>query len=64
METVFFAGEDATNVALQAGAVDIIVTDWLWVSRQRSAGSDLTLFPYSTAVGAIMVREASPIVTQ
>jgi NitT/TauT family transport system substrate-binding protein len=60
LDTSFFAGEDATNVALLAGGVDMIVTDWLWVSRQRSTGSDLTLAPYSTAVGAVMVRQDSP----
>lgn len=63
LEIVYFAGEDATNVALLAGAIDMIVTDWLWVSRQRSEGGDLTLAPYSTAVGAIMVKEESPIRT-
>ena len=56
-----FAGEDATNVALQAGAVDIIVSDWLWVSRQRSAGQKLVFAPFSSAVGAIMVPADSPI---
>lgn len=58
-----FAGEDATNVALQAGAVDMIVSDWLWVSRQRSEGGDLTQASYSTAVGALMVKPDSPIKT-
>jgi len=58
-----FAGEDATNVALMAGAVDVIVSDWLWVSRQRATGADLTFVPYSTAVGAIMVPDQSPIRT-
>ena len=61
LEVVFFAGEDATNVAMLAGEIDIIVSDWLWVSRQRSEGSDLTLAPYSTAVGAMMVGGNSPI---
>ncbi|RWE00822.1 ABC transporter substrate-binding protein [Mesorhizobium sp.] len=61
LDVVYFAGEDATNVAMLAGAIDIIVTDWLWVSRQRSDGGDVTLAPYSTAVGAIMVKDASPI---
>ncbi len=61
LEVTYFAGEDATNVALLAGATDIIVSDWLWVSRLRSEGEDLTLAPYSTAVGAIMVKDASPI---
>lgn len=54
------AGNDATKVALQADAVDAIVSDWLWVSRQRDAGQDLTFVPDSTAVGALMVPAASP----
>ena len=41
----------------------MIVSDWLWVSRLRSEGEDLTLVPYSTAVGAIMVGQDSPIRT-
>src|SRR6478735_1758431 len=53
VEIVYFAGEEATNVAILAGAIDMIVTDWLWVSRQRSQGGDVTLAPYSTAMGAI-----------
>jgi len=57
----FFAGEDATNVALMAGDIDVMVSDWLWVSRQRSAGEDLTFAPYSTSVGAMMVAGDSPI---
>lgn len=61
MEVVYFAGEDATNVAMLAGAIDVIVSDWIWVSQQRSAGSDVTLVPFSSAVGAIMVRDDSPI---
>jgi NitT/TauT family transport system substrate-binding protein len=61
MDVSYFAGEDATNVALLAGAIDMLVTDWLWVSRERAEGEDLTLAPYSTAVGAIMVREDGPI---
>ncbi|TCU11669.1 ABC transporter substrate-binding protein [Rhizobium sullae] len=61
VEIVYFAGEDATNVAMLAGDLDMIVSDWLWVSRQRSQGADLTLAPYSTAVGAIMVKQDAPI---
>lgn len=61
LDVAYFAGEDATNVAMLAGAIDIIVTDWLWVSRQRSSGDDVALVPYSSAVGAIMVKDASPI---
>lgn len=61
VEIVHFAGDDATNVAMLAGDIDIIVSDWLWVSRLRSEGEDLALIPYSTAVGAIMVKQDSPI---
>ena len=63
VDIVAFAGEDATTVALQAGEVDMIVSDWLWVSRQRSEGSDLTFVPYSSSVGSIMVPGNSPIKT-
>ncbi|WGF87585.1 ABC transporter substrate-binding protein [Marinivivus vitaminiproducens] len=59
LEVTPLASNDATKVALQAGAVDAIVSDWLWVSRQRAAGQDLTFVPYSTAVGAVMVPPES-----
>lgn len=61
LEVTPFAGEDATNVAVLAGEIDVMVSDWLWVSRQRSEGGDPTLVPYSTAVGAIMVAQNSPL---
>jgi NitT/TauT family transport system substrate-binding protein len=61
LEVSDFAGEDATNVALLAGAIDVLVSDWLWVSRLRSEGEDVTMVPYSTSVGAIMVAGDSPI---
>jgi NitT/TauT family transport system substrate-binding protein len=41
--------------------VDVIVTDWLWVSRQRAEGTDFTFAPYSTSVGSLMVPGDSPI---
>ncbi|EWY39373.1 ABC transporter substrate-binding protein [Skermanella stibiiresistens SB22] len=61
LRIVDLASNQATQVALQGGAVDMIVTDWLWVSRQRAAGADFTLAPYSTAAGSIMVPANSPI---
>jgi len=36
---------------------DIIVSDWLWVSRERGLGAKLTFYPYSSALGAVMVPE-------
>lgn len=52
---VVLASNDATRIAINAGAVDVIVSDWLYVSRQRAEGTPLTLVPFSTSVGAIMV---------
>jgi NitT/TauT family transport system substrate-binding protein len=57
------ASTQATTVGLQGGSVDIIATDWLWVSRERSGGGDLTFSPFTTALGAIMVPPNSPIKT-
>lgn len=61
LEVVPLAAKNATHVAIQGGAVDMIVSDWIWVSRQRANGSDYTFVPYSTAAGAIMVRPDSGI---
>lgn len=63
LEIVPVASADASTVALQGGAVDIIVNDWVWVNRQRAAGQDYTLFPYSYSLGSIMVKADSPIKT-
>ena len=36
LEIVELASKNAAAVALQGGAVDLIVTDWFWVSRQET----------------------------
>jgi NitT/TauT family transport system substrate-binding protein len=61
IEPVILAANQATLVALQAGSVDVIVSDLLWVARQRAAGADWSFRPYSTALGAVEVPAASPI---
>lgn len=61
LEIVPFAGGDATRIALMGGEVDVVVSDWLWVSRQRAEGRKLTFAPYSSSVGAIMVPGDSEI---
>ena len=61
LEIVPLASTQATKIALQGGAADIAVTDWLWVSRQRASGLKLTLVPYSAALGAVMVPGTSNI---
>lgn len=55
------AGNPATQVAMQGGEVDTIVSDFLWVAQQRAAGADFVFLPYSTSVGGMMVRADSPI---
>ena len=61
LEIVPLALKDATNVAIQGEAVDIIVNDWIWVARQRAEGRDFTFVPYSMAVGGVMVRPDSGV---
>ena len=61
LDVVGLANKDATSIALNAGDVDMIVTDWIWVSRQRSAGADFTFVPYSEAAGSVMVHPDSGI---
>jgi NitT/TauT family transport system substrate-binding protein len=61
LEIVDLANTGATTVALQAGSVDVIVTDWLWVSRQRAAGARFTFVPFSASVGALMLPPNSTV---
>ena len=61
LEIVELGSKPATTVAFQAGEVDAIVSDWIWVSRQRHEGRDFSFVPYSTAVGALVVPANSPI---
>ena len=56
-----FASAQATQVALQAGAVDVSVQDWLWVARQRADGADWTYATFSTAIGAVVAPPGSPV---
>lgn len=56
-----FASPDAAKLALNGGAVDIAVVDWLWVARARSLGAKLLFYPYSSAVGAVMVKSDSSL---
>jgi len=61
LEVQGFGSGEATNVALQGEAVDAIVDDYLWVSRQRSDGQLLTFIPFSSTVGALTVPPDSDI---
>ena len=49
------ADSRAGQVALQGGAVDVILSDFIWVSIQRNQGADFAFVPHSLAVGGLMV---------
>jgi NitT/TauT family transport system substrate-binding protein len=61
IKVIPLASGDASTIALQGGAVDMVVSDWIWVTRQRAEGSNFTLVPYSNAVGNLMVKGDSQI---
>jgi NitT/TauT family transport system substrate-binding protein len=61
LEVTELASPEAGKIALRAGSADIMLSDWLWVSRERALGAKLTFYPYSSALGAVMVPAASPI---
>jgi NitT/TauT family transport system substrate-binding protein len=61
IETTELASPEAGKIALRGGSADIIVSDWLWVSRERRLGANLVFYPYSSALGAVMAAKASPI---
>lgn len=61
IEVTELASPEAGKIALRAGNADIMVSDWLWVSRERELGAKLVFYPYSSALGAVMVQASSPI---
>lgn len=56
IDAIELASTDAGKIAIQGGGADIIVSDWLWVARERAQGAKLTLYPYSTGIGAVMTK--------
>lgn len=61
LKVIPLASGDASTIALQGGAVDMVVTDWIWVSRQRADANLYSFVPFSDAVGAVMVKADSGI---
>ena len=59
-----FPVKNAAAVALQGKAVDLIVTDWFWVSRQRSEDRNFTFVPHSMAAGGLIVSKDSKIAAE
>lgn len=63
LEVVKLASKKAQLVALLGGEVDVIVNDWIWVNTLRDSGKDLSFYPYSRALGTILVNKESEIKT-
>lgn len=61
IETTELASPEAGRIGLQGNSIDIMVSDWIWVARQRSQGQDYTFAPFSSSHGALMVAKESPI---
>lgn len=55
------ADSKAAQGALQAGEVDVILTDFVWTSLQRNRGADFTFAPHSLAVGGLMAMPGGKV---
>jgi NitT/TauT family transport system substrate-binding protein len=54
------ADSAAGQVALKSRAVDVILSDFVWVSVERYLGTDTTLVPFSLAVGGLLANTRGP----
>lgn len=63
IETTELASTGAGQIALKGNSADLILSDWLWVARERALGDDLVFYPYSSALGGVMVPQNSAIRT-
>jgi len=61
IETIELASTEAGKIALKGGSADLMLSDWLWVARERSLGDGLVFYPSSSTLGAVMVPAQSPI---
>jgi NitT/TauT family transport system substrate-binding protein len=61
IETTELASTEAGKIALEGGAADIVIEDWLWAARERELGDKLLFTPYSSALGAVMAPKDSPV---
>ncbi|MBD42086.1 MAG: ABC transporter substrate-binding protein [Pelagibacteraceae bacterium] len=61
LEVVGLGSKNASATALQGGEVDVILSDYIWVNRQRAEGADFTFVPHSLTVGGLITRPDSGI---
>jgi NitT/TauT family transport system substrate-binding protein len=48
---------------MKGNSIDVMLSDWLWVARERTLGDKLVFYPSSSTLGAVMVAANSPIRT-
>ena len=61
IEPIELASTEAGKIALKGGSADLMLSDWLWVARERTLGDKLVFYPSSSTLGAVMVPMQSPI---
>src|SRR5712691_7908214 len=61
IQVVELASTEAGKIALRGGSADLIVSDWLWVARERTLGDKLVFYPYTSTLGAVMVPGNSTV---
>jgi NitT/TauT family transport system substrate-binding protein len=61
IETIELASTEAGKIALKGGSVDLMLSDWLWVARERALGDKLVFHPSSSTLGAVMTPMRSSI---
>ncbi len=61
IETIELASTETGKIALKGGSADLMLSDWLWVARERALGDALVFYPSSSTLGAVMVPAQSPI---
>ena len=61
IEPIELASTEAGKIALRGGSADLMLSDWLWVARERSLGDKLVFYPSSSTLGAVMVPANSTI---
>ena len=61
IDAVELATTEAGKIAIRGGSADMMLSDWLWVARERSLGDAMVFYPSSSTLGAVMVPANSPI---
>ncbi|MFL6797251.1 MAG: ABC transporter substrate-binding protein [Xanthobacteraceae bacterium] len=61
VDSLELASTEAGKIALKGGSADMMLSDWLWVARERTLGDNLKFYPSSSTLGAVMVPTQSAI---